>query len=72
VKEINMPSRTYLVRLAEEALVTGLATFGAVLAADDAAFGTAAVLAALTAAGRAAYGVAVKSLAGDVDRPSAN
>lgn len=67
-----MPSRTYLVRLAEEAVVSGLATFGAVLAADDAAFGTAAVLAALVAAGRAAYGVVVKSLAGDAERPSAS
>jgi hypothetical protein len=67
-----MPSRTYLVRLAEEAVVTGLAVFGTVLAADDAAFGSAAVLAALAAAGRAAYGVVVKNLAGDVDRPSAN
>lgn len=66
-----MPSRSYLVRLAEEAVVTGLATFGAVLAADDAAFGTAAVLAALTAAGRAAYGVVVKSLGADAERPSA-
>lgn len=65
-----MPTKTYLVRLGEEVVVTGLATFGAVLAADDAAFGTAAVLAALVAAGRAAYGVAVKRLGSDADKPS--
>jgi hypothetical protein len=65
-----LPSLTYLKRLVEEALVTALAAFGTTLTLDDDAFGKAAVLAAVAAAGRAAYGLVVRHLGDDLDRPS--
>lgn len=64
------PSLDFLKKLAEEAVVTGLAAFGTTLALDNEAFGSAAVLAAVAAAGRAAYGLVVRRLGADADRPS--
>jgi hypothetical protein len=64
------PSGKYLVRLLEEAVVTGLAAFGTTLTLDDDAFGKAALLAAVVAAGRTVYGLVVKRLGEDVDSPS--
>lgn len=67
-----MPSVKYLLRLAEFALVSGLSSGGAILLADDAAFGKAALLSALAAGGVTAYGVLVKGLGDYPDRPSVN
>lgn len=62
-------TRKFLVRLAEEAVVTGLAAFATTLTLDDEAFTTAAMLAAVVAAGRAVYGLVVRRL-GDPEQPS--
>lgn len=62
--------KDYVKRLVEIAVVGGLAAGGAEVTANGFDLSQAGILSLLTAIGVAAYGVVVKKLGADVDRPT--
>jgi hypothetical protein len=63
-----MFNRVFLVRMAEQALVSFLLSFGAVVTATDASLSKTLLVSALAAGARAVYGVFAKSV-NDPEQP---